>query len=112
MQIRNIILSAYPKETRMPDPFDPDNMGRVSISLAKNQKQNEISEEYNNMPNINQKIDERINSHNLNVSFFQVYKKQNLIMNCIKNQDVNDFEMIKTSFYISGYKNGTLLHQN
>jgi hypothetical protein len=27
-------------------------------------------------------------------------------MNCIKNQDVNDFEMIKNSFYIAGYKNG------
>lgn len=90
MQIRNIILSAYPKETRMPDPFDPDNMGR-----------NEISEEYNNMPNINSKIDERINSHNLN----------NHIMNCIKNQDVNDFEMIKNSFYILGYKGDVQIYK-
>jgi len=62
---------------------------------------NEVSEEYNNMPNINPKIDERINSHNLN----------NHIMNCIKNQDVNDFEMIKNSFYISGYKNDVQIYK-
>lgn len=30
---------------------------------------------------------------------------QNLIQNCIKNQDQNDFEQIMKSFYISGYKN-------
>ena len=57
MQVKNIIVSAYPKGMRIPDPFDSEILGRI-----------EISEEYNKMPLINQKIEERINSHNLHVS--------------------------------------------
>lgn len=58
MQVKNIIVSAYPKGMRIPDPFDAENFGRI-----------ELNEEYNNMPLINPKIEERINSHNLHVNF-------------------------------------------
>ena len=56
MQVKNIMVSAYPKGMRIPDPFEQENQLKI-----------DSGEEYNKMPIINIKIEERINSHNLHV---------------------------------------------
>ena len=33
-------------------------------------------------------------------------------MNCIKNPDQNDFETIKNSFYVSGYRDDTQINKS
>lgn len=82
MQVKNIIVSAYPKNMRIPRPQQEESMQMMEQDPQKQK-----------MPLINPKIEERINSHNLH----------NLIMNCIKNSDQNDFETIKQSFFVMGY---------
>jgi CCR4-NOT transcription complex subunit 1 len=82
MQFRNIILSAYPKNLKIPNPFDISNQNYQNSS------------EYKAIPLINPKIEARINSHNL----------QTALINYIKNKDQNEFENIVNSFYIMGYK--------
>lgn len=64
MQVKNIMVSAYPKGMRIPDPFEQDSNGKVFSILIKIDHQNE---EYNRLPLIHQKVEERINGHNLHV---------------------------------------------
>ncbi len=82
MQFRNIILSAYPKNLKIPNPFDISNQNYQN------------SADYKMIPIINPKIEARINSHNL----------QTALINYIKNKDQNEFDNIINSFYIRGYK--------
>lgn len=57
MQVKNIMVSAYPKGMRIPDPFDQEHLGgRI-----------ESSEEYNKLPTNNPRIEDRINCYNLQV---------------------------------------------
>lgn len=91
MQVKNIMVSAYPKGMRIPDPFEQDANGKIDHQ----------NEEYNRLPLIHQKVEERINGHNLH----------NLIIKCFKTPEQNDFEQIMKSFYISGYKNDTHINK-
>ena len=57
MQVKNIMVSAYPKGMRIPDPFEQEQQVKM-----------DNGEEFNKMPVIHPKIEDRINSHNLHVS--------------------------------------------
>lgn len=91
MQVKNIMVSAYPKGMKIPDPFEVDSQNRA-----------EMSEEYTKLPPANMKVDDRISCHNLQVDrlLLQVH-----ISNCIKKFEQADFDSIMKSFYIYGYKN-------
>ena len=82
-QFRNIVLSSYPKALKIPNPFDTTNQNVQAI------------DDYKILPAISQKVEARINSHNLHTSF----------INYIKKNDSQDFNYIMNSFYIIGYKN-------
>lgn len=82
-QFRNIVLSSYPKILKIPNPFDTTNQNVQAI------------DDYKILPTISQKVEARINSHNLHTSF----------INYIKKNDTQDFNYIMSSFYILGYKN-------
>jgi len=58
MQVKNIIVSAYPKTMRIPKPFEIEDIATI-----------EESPMFNKMPMVNHKIEERINSHNMHVHF-------------------------------------------
>ena len=80
-QFRNLILSAYPKHLKIPNPFKHSNQ---TIQLAA---------EYKKIPYTNPNINNRINSHNLSTNLF----------NYIRNKHKQTLNNIVSSFYILGY---------
>lgn len=86
-QFRNIILSAYPKNLKIQNPFNKPNQ---KISMK----------EYQELPHLSPKIEARINSHNLHSILINYIKKSNTSKN-----EVDEINYILDRFYIIGYKN-------
>ena len=89
IQFKNIILSAYPKNLKMINPFD----------ASSHSFQN--SNDYKIIPTISTRIESRINSHSLQLA----------LINYIKNNSNAEFEAILCSFYIST-PNGTIINDS
>lgn len=83
IQFRNMILSAYPKDLKSPDPFEISNQNYQNSS------------EYKTLPVINNKIEYRVSSHSI----------QTYIINFMKTKDQKEIDKIINALYIVGYKN-------
>lgn len=83
IQFRNMILSAYPKNLKMPEPFEISNQNHHNSS------------EFKTLPVIHSKIEYRVSSHGI----------QTHIINFMKTKDHKEIDKIIESFYINGYKN-------
>lgn len=82
VQFRNLILSAYPRGMKSPDPFD----------IANQNYQN--SPEYKALPTINAKIEFRVSSQGI----------QTYILNFMKSKDQKEIDRIIEALYITDYK--------
>lgn len=89
-QFRNIILSAYPKNLKVQNPF---------VKIEKDH-----SEEFKRLPYLCQKIEARINSHNLHSVLINYIKKAD------PHQDNENINTILERFYIKGYQNVTKIN--